>query len=166
MSRFSKDVGAPKDQPASFELLWDQLFYELYNSQNDKGFLDLYTNALKGAYSESEFVEYNTRLEYLAGTKINSFYRNVFLPWAKANNFKSDPAIWNCFDYPNYEKWIGQFTDPKGYPWDYWGHYYETVVVANLKYYKIPIPKRVSSVVPNSASVEGRASPADPTPGK
>jgi len=54
---------------------------------------------------------------------------------------------------------IVEASDCKSYPSDYWGHSYETVVVPDLEYYNIPIPDRVSSLVVNSASVEGCTNP-------
>lgn len=129
-------------QPLSFEHLWHELFYELFNIQNDPGFLQLAKDAASGKYSECEFTVESTKLEYLAEVKLSNFYKNVFAPWAAAHGLVTDEWYWAASIKPTYEEWIAQYKDPSSYPWDYWSAYFNQTIVPYLNRAVIPVPMR------------------------
>lgn len=144
-------------QPLSFEMLWQELFYELFNIQNDPGFIALVKEAATGKYSECEFTVASTRLEYYAEQKLSDFYKQVFSPWASAHELATNEKNWVISIKPNYEEWIAQYKDPNSYPWDYWGKYFTQTIVPYLDHAGIPTPLR-------SCGELQMAMPAQPVP--
>ncbi len=129
-------------QPLGFEVLWQELFYELFNIQNDPGFIVLVKEASIGKYSECEFTVASTRLEYYAEQKLSDFYKQVFSSWASAHGFETNEKDWVTSIKPTYEEWIAQYKDPNSYPWDYWGKYFNQTIVPYLDRAGIPTPMR------------------------
>jgi hypothetical protein len=137
------DTKATAMAPAlGFEHLWSGLFFEFFNIQNDAGFEQIFEDTKAGKLSECEFVEENTKLEYLAQQKLRTFYLQTFSVWAKKNGFWADPGQWNANTRLTYKQWIAQYKNPNDYPWDYWTTFYKTTVVPYLASEKIAQPTR------------------------
>jgi TPR repeat protein len=155
---------AKQGQPIGFEELWHGLFYELFNIQNDAGFIEDYSGALSGKYSECEFILASTRREYRAVRLVSEFYHDVFKPWAQFHGFNSDGNEWLINLPPTFEQWIVLYKDPRSYPWDYWGKYYKEGIVTYLVARHIPVPVRGCNGLPvllgDSAYTDERASGA------
>lgn len=141
-------------QPLNFETLWHELFFELFNIQNDAGFLELFQDATKGKYSECEYTVESTKLEYYAEVKLSNFYKNIFAPWADAHGLSTDEWYWVGSIKPTYEEWIAQYKDPGSYPWDYWGNYFYQNIVPYLNRASIPVPARACKELHLSTAAE------------
>lgn len=151
-------------QPIGFDELWHGLFFELFNIQNDAGFMQDLRDALAGKYSECEYILTNTRHEYRAEQMQLAFYREVFQPWAQAHGLNSDGNQWFINLPSTFEQWIGLYKDPKSYPWDFWGKFYKDNIVTYLAANHIPVPVRGCTGLPvvlgESAYTDERASSA------
>lgn len=141
-------------QPLGFERLWHELFYELFNIQNDASFLQLFQDGTRGKYSECEYTVENTKLEYNAEVKLSNFYKNEFAPWAAAHGLPTDERYWVTSIKPTYEQWIAQYKDPKSYPWDYWSAYFNQYLVPYMQQTNTPVPTRSCNELPSAESIQ------------
>ena len=68
----------------SFEELWHDLVFELYNSACAREFAMLVTAVSERRLSRGAFPAEMIRVESKAAEKARTFYIRVFLPWARA----------------------------------------------------------------------------------
>ncbi len=78
----------------SFEELWHDVVFELYNTLNAKDFRQLTAEAGAGSLSEEEFVARVIECESRAAEKTRAFYIHVFMPWARQQGVPTDPYLW------------------------------------------------------------------------
>lgn len=112
-----------KGKPITGEILWESAVFELYNMRNDPQFDAILKHAKGAGMTEREWIKENTELEYSALKNTASFYRLVWLPNAKSNNFRSNERCWPVAP-DTYEAWISQYKDQSGYPFASWGREY------------------------------------------
>ena len=126
-------LGKLKGRPIPFEALWFFLVFELNNIEGAAQFHRLYEEALEGRVSRTSWITRNTMIEYNALCKTVAFYNDVWAPWAAKNGFETNAEVWRTNLPDTYRKWIQQYRDKTGYPWDTWGHYYDTQMVPYLR---------------------------------
>jgi hypothetical protein len=119
--------GDQKDQKRDFEELWMNLTYELINIGNSPSFRELDSAAQKGQISKDYYVRGMFGIELKAVQATRAFYVRVFLPWASANEVRSDPRLW----YTHEAHWgtisdaLQWYSDPNSYPWQPYERYYD-----------------------------------------
>jgi len=126
-------IGKLKGRPIPFEALWFFLVFELNNIEGAARFHRVYEQALEGGVSRTSWITRNTMIEYNALCKTVAFYNDVWAPWAAKNGFRTNPKLWRTTLPDTYGKWIKLYTDKNGYPWDTWGHYYDTQMAPYLR---------------------------------
>ncbi len=87
----------------SFEELWHDAVFELYNINNSDDFRRFTMEAGAGRLSKEEFVTRFMEGESHAAEKTRAFYIHVFMPWAKQHHMSTHPYFWG----------LGQRSDPK-----------------------------------------------------
>jgi hypothetical protein len=125
--------GEEKGQPASCETLWAGVVFEIENMRNHRAFEALYYRALAGQLSREEFILENTKLEYSALRRSAKDYMRLWRPLARSRHLSDTPYLWGVDAPHTYEEWISLYRDPKSYPWDSFGRYYDQQVVPYLK---------------------------------
>ncbi len=120
-------------KPVSADRLASGMVYELFNIQNSTAFDNYFESALAGKLTEEQWIESNTKLEFLAERKSAEFYRRIYLPMAKAKHFSTDPSYWGADRPDTYPAWRAQYTDKSEYPWSFWGTWYRNEIVPYLK---------------------------------
>ena len=78
----------------SFEELWSNAVFELYNIAKAKDFDRLERRVHSGELSRVQYATEMIRVESQAAEKTRSFYIHVFLPWAKQHKIATDPLLW------------------------------------------------------------------------
>ncbi len=120
----------PVGMPMDFENLWKTFFFEAFNMENAKLFAKSLKRALTdNTYTRSQYVLDNARIEYSAILKLRRFYLKVILPWAKRKNIKLTPKLWGVGVPENSAAWIKLYNSKNGYPWNYWGRYFDESIV-------------------------------------
>ena len=84
----------PSATERSFEEMWCNTVFELYNVTNDKEFLGLDYQTLAGGVSKEQYITKKAEIESHAAEKTRSFYIHVFLPWAKLHHVATNPSLW------------------------------------------------------------------------
>ena len=78
----------------SFEELWSQAIFELYNITSAPDFNRFRREAGAGRLTKDAFVTGLADCESRAAEKTRTFYIHVFLPWTKENHIASNPELW------------------------------------------------------------------------
>jgi hypothetical protein len=130
-------IRSHRDDPSTpdrrFEDTWYSLVYELNNVSNAREFERTFLDAIDGRSSRREWIERNARLEYRALRWTLDFYREVWIPSTRGTPLVSDPDAWYA-DLPgSYEAWIQAYTDPRDYPWSFYGDYWDQEVKPYLE---------------------------------
>ena len=86
--------GPERDKERTFEEMWCDAVFELYNVASAKDFQQCSAEARAGRLSRREYVVGNLRIESRAAERTRAFYINVFLPWAKEHRLSSNPRCW------------------------------------------------------------------------
>lgn len=120
-------------QPMAAERLLAALVFECYNINSSPAFERVYQTALSGKLTQEQFIEQNAQIEFEAGRKTATFYRTVFEPLARNRHYDTAPLYWEAESPTTYAAWREQYTDRKGYPWSFWGKYYDESIVPYLK---------------------------------
>ena len=142
--------GSNRGKPRPFESLWGDAIYEFLNFENGPDTYDNFLSTLAGLVTKQEYMENITRLEHRALIKQMQFYEKRWKPWAVKNCVSTDQRYWHGQVPKKYEDWIAQYRNPKGYPWNPYGKYYEEKLIPYLRDEGRPAPKRslnVESVV-------------------
>jgi tetratricopeptide (TPR) repeat protein len=92
--RRTRICGSEKGKGKSFEELWSQAVFELYNTANCNDFNRVAAEAAAGKLSRHEFARKTLEVEGIAAEKTRSFYVHVFLPWAKQQHLPTNPVLW------------------------------------------------------------------------
>jgi len=120
-----------KPVPRSCSALWCLAVYHLIGLINRTEFDLTYYQALAGKLSRDQYIEKNTRLDYLNIRKTALVYEHV---WQNSRQAKLDD---NSDWYPNtpatYQAWIAQYTDRNSYPWNYYGKNYDELIAPQAK---------------------------------
>ena len=87
--------GANKGKPRSFEEMWSDAVFELYNACNGEEAHRIGIEAAQGKLSREEFVRRMFATESHAEERTRAFYIRVYLPWAKEHHVRlGDPTRW------------------------------------------------------------------------
>jgi pentatricopeptide repeat protein len=86
--------GPKKGKDRTFEELWCNAVFELYNITNADEFWRLKAEAAKGKLSKEDFVTRTIECESRVAEKLRSFYIHVLMPWAKENCAPTHPQCW------------------------------------------------------------------------
>jgi hypothetical protein len=114
--------------PVSAEDLWDRAIFELHNIRNGPVLAKILRRALAGRVSKEEWMRQTTMLEYKARKDTILFYKDVAYPTFHRANEKIHDQSSQLDNYKDYGTWISHYTDRNGYPWNYWGKYYDTTI--------------------------------------
>jgi tetratricopeptide (TPR) repeat protein len=83
-----------KEKEQTFEELWREAVFELYNITNDEDFRRAGKEAYEGRLTKEAYVAAIVDCESRAAEKTRAFYIHVFLPWAKTQRAATDPRLW------------------------------------------------------------------------
>jgi tetratricopeptide (TPR) repeat protein/protein involved in polysaccharide export with SLBB domain len=86
--------GPDKGKARSFEEMWCNAVFELYNIANSKQVDQIDDDVTKDMFSREEYVTKLIEVESGAAEKTRSFYIHVFLPWAIEHGVATDPRPW------------------------------------------------------------------------
>jgi hypothetical protein len=121
-------------RPAAFEELWSTFSFEMLNTLNASGFLEVYNRALHGNLSRDDWVRGYTMLEYKTELKHIDFFQSTWVPWAKQNNYPYDKTIWHLDIPRDYEGWIQKYKSSANDPYlRFYQDYYDNVIVPYRK---------------------------------
>lgn len=136
--------------------LWESCIFELHNIRNFKAFDKVFHDACGGKVTKEEWLRKNTEIEYKSNRKVKDFFYRIWVPYLSTKGIDHRRHIWDVDWTPEkYQDWIGAYTDTEGYPWDYWGTYYDTQIVPYLKAMKIYRETlRKSQTTPTSPPVD------------
>ena len=118
--------GGKKSQYIEFETLWLLLVYELNNVTTSYKLSELIANVHSGDISRDEFIRKCARMEYTAMFETDVFYKKIWTPWAKEQDYLSDPSVWKSEFADTFEKWLKRYDGVSEYPWGYFGKIYDT----------------------------------------
>jgi tetratricopeptide (TPR) repeat protein len=126
-------AGPDEGKERSFEELWHNAVFELYNITNAKDFLQLCEEAAENKLSKREFVNGIIECESRAADKTRAFYIHVFMPWAKEHHVPTHPASWFLAWRSDLKEnlLLGRFAEKT----PYWRHYereYDLIVLYSL----------------------------------
>jgi hypothetical protein len=125
--------GYEKGTALTCEELWACASYELENIKGTPGFNKLYNLALSGKLNREQWIRENTRLEYEACKRTQELYRSVWLPAATRQAVPATGRYWFVGLPERYEDWIAMYDDPSGYPWAFFGKYWDDEVMPYLR---------------------------------
>ncbi len=132
----------------SFEDMWSDAVFELYNVTNAKEFLELHYQTLAGGVSKEQYVTKMAEIESHAAEKTRSFYIHVFLPWAKLHHVATNPSLWYLAARSDpSEKLVLSRVDRNGEYWLYWSNAYDDLTAwvktcAFISQLQRPFPER------------------------
>ncbi|CAN5375957.1 hypothetical protein BH11CYA1_BH11CYA1_38400 [soil metagenome] len=107
--------------------------FESFNMRNSKAFEKLETEALHGKYSKNQYMDAGAKIDFAATRKTAEFYKTVYLPLANKRHYDTDTLYWEAETPATFAAWRAQYTDPKGYPWSFWGKDYDERIAPYLK---------------------------------
>jgi hypothetical protein len=129
LKRFPKDVN--DDSIFAFERYWKSLIFELNNTYNAPKFIKLYSEAAAGGLNRGQWIRRATQIEYVAILATKRFFYSHWAPYCKKVGILPDRKLWNADLPEDYDLWLRQYTDPSGYPWNWWGDYYDSYLAPN-----------------------------------
>jgi tetratricopeptide (TPR) repeat protein len=86
--------GPNKGEERSFEELWCDVVFELYNIANSQDFYQLNKEAAEGKLSKNKYIMKIIECEYNAAEKTRAFYICMFLEWVKDQKLATHPICW------------------------------------------------------------------------
>jgi hypothetical protein len=120
----------------SCEELWSCAVFEIENLRNHAAFIALFESGLQGKLSREEWIREHTKLEYGALRRTAAQHQKLWQPMAEARGIRSSSEYWGIDVPNNYESWISLYTDPKGYPWDAYGRWYDREILPYARWNK------------------------------
>ncbi len=115
-------------------LLWECCIFELHNIRNFEAFQKALDEACKGKLSKKEWIRRNAFIEYKASFEVKKFFYQHWAPYLKSKRIDYRAHLWEVDWTPSsFERWLEAYDDPSGYPWNYWGTYYDREIVPCLK---------------------------------
>jgi len=120
-----QQTGATKGEYCEFELLWENLAFELNNASTSAKMKPIVAEATKGTISRQAFIDTAARLEFLSAKKTERFYRTIWMPWAERRSFVSDESVWSYLFAKNFDDWVKQYSGEPDFPLGYLGKMYD-----------------------------------------
>lgn len=125
--------GPKKGKERSFEEMWRDAIFELYNINNGKKFWKLRDEAAEGKLSKEEFVGKTIEYESQAAEKIRAFYIRVFMPWANEHHVPTHPPLWYLAQRSDpSENILLQFATAKGPYWNFYERQHDWIILDSL----------------------------------
>jgi hypothetical protein len=121
--------GEYRGKPLPCEVLWAGVVFEIENMRSTSGFNLLHSLAIQGKLTREEWILGHTKLEYAACHRAAEDYQRLWRPLAATRPVSRTPELWGCNLPKTYEAWIILHNDPKGYPWNVFGAYYDQTVM-------------------------------------
>src|SRR5205814_1941164 len=115
------------------EELWARAVFELENMRSTPAFEALYEQVCRGELTREQWIRRNTMLEYEAGKRTAEVYRKIWKPMREARGEPTSGSDWMEDSPATYEEWIAGYSNPDGYPWSFWGRYYDEEVEPYLR---------------------------------
>ncbi len=131
--RGTYNAGPHRGEERSFEEMWGEVVFELYNINNVKDFNQLTAEAAAGKLSKEEFVTKVVECEDIAAEKARAFYIHAFLPWAKDHQVSTRPETWYIPSRSHLGENARSRSIDKNGP--YWQHYqlsYDLIIMQSL----------------------------------
>jgi hypothetical protein len=125
--------GDKRGEKVGCEELWSCAVFELYNISYSKDFLELHDSALAGKVPRQDYIFRFARIEFNAVQKTAEFYRTIWQPWAESKGKDTESLHWYADAPKSYEEWIKEYHDPTGYPYSYYGKYYDDEIAPYVK---------------------------------
>ena len=125
--------GENRGQPLTCEELWSCAVFEIENIRNHKAFMALYYRALDGKLSREEWIRGCSRLEYEALRRTRKHFTKLWAPLFRTRPITVTSTCWGANIPETYEAWISYYRDPRSYPWDVFGEYYDSRVVPYVR---------------------------------
>ncbi len=115
--------------------LWESCIFELHNIRNFKSFDSVFHKACNGKISKEDWLRRNTEIEYKSNLMVKDFFYRYWVPYLNSKCIDHKKHIWDVDWTPQkYQDWMAAYEkDPSGYPWDYWGTYFDSQIVPYLK---------------------------------
>ena len=86
--------GPDKGKERSFESLWSNAIFELYNIGCSQDVQQLLIDVATDKISKGEYIAQMRKYESRATEKTRAFYIHVFLPWAMEQHLATQPNLW------------------------------------------------------------------------
>ena len=125
--------GLDKGKEQSFESMWMDAVFELYNIANAQDFQRLDTDVAEGQLTKAAFVTKKIECESRAAEKTRAFYIHVLLPWAKEQHAPTDPKLWYvACPSGSRERPLLLRVDKRGAYWKNYEHLYDSILLNSL----------------------------------
>lgn len=126
--------GRDKDNVYDEHLLWECCIFQLHSLRNFKSYDQNYNEACNGKLTKDQWIRKNTENEFNTNKATKDFFYRNWAPHLKSKGIDPQEHLWEVDWTPaTYEEWIGAYCDPDGYPWDFWGTYFDTQIIPYLK---------------------------------
>ncbi len=122
--------GPKKGKDRTFEELWCNAVFELYNITNADEFWRLKAEAAKGKMSKEDFVTKTIECESRVAEKLRSFYIHVLMPWAKESRVPTHPQCWFVGQPDRAEAYRERSGHTEAYRQSYERSYDETILIS------------------------------------
>ena len=126
--------GANEGKERSFEGMWANAVFELYNIASGQDFQRLNQQAAEGHLTKETFVVKSFECEYRAEEDHRTFYIHVFLPRARRPTCRrTDPMLWHVAarSVPR-ENPVLPLVDRRGTYWKYLEDRYDSILLDTL----------------------------------
>ena len=124
--------GPNKDGERSFDELWRDAVFELYNVTNAADFRRAVAEASTGKLSKEDFVNKIMDSESLAAEKTRAFYIHVVMHWAKRNRVPTHPSTWYLARRSNSGESLLRLVTEKDPYWRAYARRYDLIVLDSL----------------------------------
>lgn len=112
---------------ASFEKMWAGLVFEMHNMAMGTAWLTVQVRAVEGEIADDEYARGCAKVEWMAIQKMTEFREAVWRPWAAAQGLTTEDDAWRWRDQDDFDKWLGHYHDPEGYPWKHYRQDYDNM---------------------------------------
>lgn len=109
------------------DYLWSCAIYELFNVTNSARFADIEEQVLQRKLTRDKYVREIARLEFGAGKKTTSFYKQIWLPLIKQYGLSSKADNWYVGDPPSFDEYFEKIPKSMDYYRRYAEAYDETI---------------------------------------
>jgi len=128
--RCSDEKGTSRKR--SFEELWHDVVFELYNITNSDDFQRYTKEASEGRLSRESFVAAVMQSESYAAERTRAFYVRVFLPWAQQYGVSTNPYSWGLGLRSDPMESLLQFVTENEPYWRAYSRQYDVIVLHSL----------------------------------
>lgn len=125
--------GSAVDSSLPFDLFWRLATFELLNIEGASEFKKIQSNTLECKLNREEYIRKNLKIEYNALLKQISFYKKIWLPWAKEKLVLTDSSYWreDILPFDDWLEWLKNSSETSG--WSHWAYFYDVELRPLLK---------------------------------